>query len=116
MTDPSDRRLEPRYPIHGPVNVRCKGGVFSAEVFDVSLNGALLSHSTEHPMQSGEQIEVELSLPGTAQVHARALVAHVHGDRFGIEFQDMPAHDFDIFCGLVLMLAQQRRPALLPAD
>ena len=116
MTAASDRRLEPRYPVHGPVVVRAQSGVFTAEIFDVSLNGALLSNPGLQQLHSGDQLEVEITLQDVPHVHARALVAHVHGDRFGIEFQDMPARDFDVFCGLVLMLAQQRRPSLLPSD
>ena len=119
----SERRLAPRFPIHGPVVVRFLGAEaaeFLSAIFDISLNGALLSNANANELQlaelkTGAPIEVELSLQGMPHVLARAIIAHVHGDRFGVEFSDMETRDFDVFAGLVLMLEQRNRIQLIDA-
>ena len=119
----SERRLAPRFPIHGPVAVRFPGSQtaeFSSAIFDISLNGALLSTDNASELQLGELIAgapivVELSLQGVPHVLARATIAHVNGDRFGVEFSDMETRDFDVFAGLVLMLEQRNRINLIDA-
>jgi len=122
MTSPtSERRLAPRFPIHGPVAVRFPGletAEFVSAISDISLNGALLSSANANPLQlgalkTGVAIEIELSLQGMPHVLARAIIAHVHGDQFGVEFSDMETRDFDIFAGLVLMLEQRNRISLI---
>ena len=117
----SERRLATRFPIHGPVVVRFLGpetAELLSEILDISLNGALLSTISASELQLGElktgaPIEVELSLQGMPHVLARATIAHVHGDRFGVEFSDMETRDFDVFAGLVLMLEQRNRIHLI---
>ncbi len=125
VTSPaSERRLAPRFPIHGPVAVRFPGSdtaEFLSAIFDISLNGASLSVANANAVQlgmlkTGAAIEVELSLQGVPHVLARATVAHVHGDRFGVEFSDMETRDFDVFAGLVLMLEQRNRINLIDAS
>lgn len=125
MTSPaSERRLAPRFPIHGPVAVRFLGSEapeFLSAIFDISLNGAQLSiaNATDQQLvklKTGAAIEVELSLQGVPHVLARATVAHVHGDRLGVEFSDMETRDFDVFAGLVLMLEQRNRINLIDAS
>lgn len=119
----SERRLAPRFPIHGPVVVRFIGSETAellSEILDISLDGALLSTVSVSELQLGElktgaPIEVELSLQGMPHVLARATIAHVHGDRFGVEFSDMETRDFDVFAGLVLMLEQRNRIHLIDA-
>jgi hypothetical protein len=118
MTSSAERRLAPRFPIHGPVAVRFPAGdlpEFSAEIFDISLNGALLSLPAGHAVKPAAVVELELSLQGIPHVIARATVAHVRGDRFGVEFSDMETRDFDVFAGLVLMLEQRNRIQLIDA-
>lgn len=119
----SERRLAPRFPIHGPVAVRFPGSEtveFLSTIFDISLNGALLGIANANELQlsklkMGALIEVELSLQGMPHVLARAMIAHVHGDRFGVEFSDMETRDFDVFASLVLMLEQRNRIHLIDA-
>ena len=125
MTSPtSERRLAPRFPIHGPVAVRFPGSEtaeLASAISDISLNGALLSSANANQMQlgalkTGVAIEIELSLQGMPHVLARALVAHVHGDQFGVEFSDMETRDFEVFAGLVLMLEQRNRISVADAS
>lgn len=119
----SERRLAPRFPIHGPVAVRFPGSEteeFLSSIFDISLNGALLSIVNANDLQlsklkTGAAIEIELSLQGVPHVIARATIAHVHEERFGVEFSDMETRDFDVFAGLVLMLEQRNRINLIDA-
>jgi hypothetical protein len=122
-TPVSERRLAPRFSIHGPVAVRFPGSdtpEFSSAIMDISLNGALLGiHSVTElqlaELKTGAVVELELSLQGVPHVVARAMVAHVRADRFGVEFSDMETRDFDVFAGLVLMLEQRNRINLIDA-
>jgi hypothetical protein len=116
MNSYHERRNAPRFPIHGPVAVRFPQGEqseFSAEIFDISLNGALLSAPAELILISGTPVILELSLQGIPHVIARATVAHTQPERFGVEFSDMETRDFDVFAGLVLMLEQRTRTSLV---
>jgi hypothetical protein len=108
----AERRLAPRYPIQGPVSVRLDpsdGELVNTEVFDISLNGALLGASNTARIKQGMVLEVVLDLPNMPQMVARAHVAHVGKDKFGVEFSDMETRDFAVFSGLVLMLEQRSR-------
>jgi hypothetical protein len=121
----AERRIAARYPIHGPVEVRALnasadaianasvGANFTAQIYDISLNGALLSKPAATALHKGELVEVELSLEGVPHVIARAKVVHAEGERVGVEFSDMDTRDFDIFTGLVLMLEQKNRASLV---
>jgi hypothetical protein len=112
----SERRLAPRFPIHGPVSVSLvndSAAKFFAEIYDISLNGALLSLPPEAKLEAGNVVDLELSLQGIPHVVARATVAHVRDDRFGVEFSDMETRDFNVFTGLVLMLEQRNRINLI---
>ena len=111
---PNERRLEPRYTIHGPVAVRPVGlAEFETDIVDLSLNGALLALPENAPLReqllAGLQVELEISLQGVPHVVARARIAHIQNGCFGLEFSDMETHDFDVFSGLVLMLEQRQR-------
>ena len=115
-THASDRRLAPRFPIHGPVEVSLVHQSlpkFFAEIFDISLNGALLSLPPDARIAAGNVVDLQLSLQGIPHVVARATVAHVRDGRFGVEFSDMETRDFDVFTGLVLMLEQRNRINLI---
>lgn len=106
-----ERRQQQRYPIHGPVHVTTPRGKFTSEIYDISLNGALLLRAVDSELVVGETIDVELAMSGAPEMVARAKVAHLRGDRIGVEFQDMGTKDFDAFSGMMLMLAQQARPS-----
>jgi hypothetical protein len=116
MTANAERRNAARYPIHGPVAVRGGHGSFSSEIYDISLNGALLSKPRDQALARGEKVEVALELPSVPAVSAYAVVVHSGEERFGVEFSDMETRDFDVFSGLVLMLEQRARASLLPKD
>lgn len=114
----AERRLEPRYAIAGEVLVRLIGAdgrlsdAHAVDILDISLNGALLSLPSTLKLESQQALQLEITVQSTMHLAARAHVAHVHTDRFGVEFSDMDPRDFDIFCGLVLMLAQRSRAVL----
>jgi c-di-GMP-binding flagellar brake protein YcgR len=115
----SERRLARRYSLNGPVSVRFPNGEsepFSTDVFDISLNGALLGAPPGASLTSGMQLDVVLDFPDMPQVIARAAVAHVREAKFGVEFSDMETRDFAVFSGLVLMLEQRNRLRMLTGD
>jgi c-di-GMP-binding flagellar brake protein YcgR len=113
MTQSSaERRLSPRYVLHGPVSVRLPltdGDQLQTQVLDISLNGALLGASDTSKLKPGMALEVVLDLPEMPQMIASAHVAHVGLDKFGVEFSDMETRDFAVFSALVLMLEQRTR-------
>lgn len=118
LANSAERRLAPRYAIAGVVLVRLIGAEnrlgepHAVDILDISLNGALLSLPVGVKLESKQALQLEITVQATTHLTARAHVAHVHGDRFGVEFNDMDPRDFDIFCGLVLMLEQRSRAAL----
>ncbi len=116
VTTNAERRNAARYSIHGPVAVRGGHGSFSSEIFDISLNGALLSKPRELSFTRGDKVEVALELPSIPAVSAHAFVVHSGEERFGVEFSDMETRDFDVFSGLVLMLEQRTRASLVPIE
>jgi len=106
-----ERRQQQRYPILGLVHMTTARGKFISEIFDVSLNGALLLRAADAELTVGETVEVELAMRDLPEMIAKARVAHIQDDRVGVEFQDMGTRDFDAFSGMILMLAQQARPS-----
>lgn len=118
LANSAERRLEPRYSIAGEVLVRLVGAegrlaeAHAVDILDISLNGASLSLPVGLKLETQQAVQLEITVQSTTHLAARAHVAHVHNDRFGVEFSDMDPRDFDIFCGLVLMLEQRSRAAL----
>lgn len=118
LANSTERRHAPRYAIDGAVLVRLIGAdnrlgdAYGVDILDISLNGALLSLPAGLKLESKQALQLEINVETTTHMSARAHVAHVHGERFGVEFNDMDPRDFDVFCGLVLMLEQRSRAAL----
>jgi c-di-GMP-binding flagellar brake protein YcgR len=109
-----DRRNSPRYSTQGSVTFTPLGqSSVSAELLDLSMNGAQLKLANADNVAVGSVVDVQLSLDGTPQVKARAKVAYLGGARCGVEFADMDSHDFDVFAALVLMLEHRQRSQAL---
>ena len=104
----AERRQAQRYIVHGPVSVAAPELTFSSDVLDISLNGAMLRLPQDAAIARGQIIALDLCLPGTTNVNARARVMYVYTDRFGVEFVDMHTRDFDVFSSLLMQLAQGR--------
>ncbi len=82
--------------------LRCRGALGPGHLFfdaqDLSIGGAFLR--SDLLLETGEELEVEFTLPGTERaVHARARIAWVRRAEgsgsagMGLEFIDLPAAD-----------------------
>ena len=105
-----DRRSEPRFNVEGRVEIAHADANRDALVLDLSLNGALLRTAATPPLPRGAKVRVAVWIGGACHFEADAEIAHVHEDRIGIEFTGMSTRDFDVFSGLILLLASQRAP------
>ena len=103
-----DRRSEPRFTVEGRVEIQHAGSVLQAQMLDLSLNGALLVLQDGHGLARDADITVQLWIDGTCHFNAQASVVYVQATRVGIEFTGMSTADFDVFSGLILLLARQR--------
>lgn len=104
-----DRRQEPRFELPG--RFRCISPAdFGGRVIDLSLNGALLEMDGTPPCGMDDAIELLLELDDSRPFAARARVAHVHGQRIGIEFSEIEPPAFEQLSELVLSL--KRAPTL----
>lgn len=105
-----DRRQEPRFHLAGRFRSEAPLAL-SGIIVDLSLNGALLECEQDDPCPSGELLHILLELQDTGPFAAQARVAHVHGRRIGIEFQEIEPAAFERLAELVLLL--RRQPALI---
>lgn len=103
-----ERRTEPRFRVDGRVEIQHAGSPLQADIVDLSLNGALLRLPADHALAPEMPLQVQVWIDGTCHFQAEAAVAHVQGERIGIEFTGMSTVDFDVFSGLILLLARQR--------
>lgn len=104
-----DRRQEPRFELRGHFHSLTPAGLVG-RVVDLSLNGALLECDTEPQCAAGESVDLLLEFDLTRPFAAQVRVAHVHGMRVGIEFQEIEPVAFELLSDLVLAL--RRAPAL----
>jgi len=62
---PEDKRRAPRYPIEARVNIQTKSGrTFAATAVNISSSGMLLQLAQPFPLNLGEEVTVEVDLPG----------------------------------------------------
>jgi c-di-GMP-binding flagellar brake protein YcgR len=104
-----DRRQEPRFELPGRFRCIVPAGL-NGRVIDLSLNGALLESDAAPTCRGGEVIEVLLELDETRPFAAKARVAHIRGQRVGIEFHEIEPPAFEQLSELVLTL--KRAPTL----
>lgn len=80
-----EKRRHPRRPLRLPVRVFPREGQpFEAETLDLSVGGTLLS--ARGGVAFGEQVEVEIVLPGFGPTRLPAIVRWLRGDGFGVQF------------------------------
>lgn len=104
-----DRRHEPRFPLPGRFRSIAPAGL-CGRVLDLSLNGALLECDDKPQCAMGEHVEMLLELDDSQPFAAKARVAHVEGQRLGIEFHEIEPPAFEQLSDLVLTL--KRAPVL----
>ena len=69
-----------------PVTVSCKESVHSAQLADISLNGALLINTGSWKPQSGETVNIEIVLDHDgAVINMEAVISHIEADRVGLK-------------------------------
>lgn len=104
-----DRRQEPRFELPGRFRCISPPGL-EGRVIDLSLNGALLETPETPACSMDEAVEILLELDETRPFAAKARIAHVHGNRIGIEFVEIEQPAFEQLSELVLTL--KRAPTL----
>ncbi|HTS48009.1 MAG TPA: PilZ domain-containing protein [Bryobacteraceae bacterium] len=64
---PEERRRATRFPIEARVNVRASSGrTFTATAVNISTSGMLLQVPQPFPLSLGEEVTVEVNLPGSS--------------------------------------------------
>jgi len=66
-SSPEERRRATRYPVEARVKVRATSGrVFPATAVNISSSGMLLQMPQPFPLSLGEEVTVEVDLPGSS--------------------------------------------------
>jgi hypothetical protein len=106
-----ERRTEPRFPTSGEATFAAGGRAWSAEILDLSLNGAKISRPAGFDPPSAARLRVTLAVAGLAPFSAEMLVHHAEGAQLGLEFYDMPPQDFAVLVGAIEQFQRLRRRA-----
>ncbi|MCB9561708.1 MAG: PilZ domain-containing protein [Kofleriaceae bacterium] len=115
----TDRRHTLRAPVHGTVILHGDQAVVGGFIHNLSLTGVAID-ARDAPA-AGDEVLVELRLPGTRRLRARGRVVRVERDdesaRIAVRFADLPADAEDaIEDELVLALGAVRRRAVVIVD
>lgn len=84
MTEQNDRRHFWRAHFHSLVQIVMHGQVSEAELFDISLKGALINVPAAWPGKSGDACQLRLRLSGDATISMHATITHIAGRRVGL--------------------------------
>ncbi|MEW6164083.1 MAG: PilZ domain-containing protein [Pseudomonadota bacterium] len=84
MAKPHDRRQFWRASFHSPVQLALHGQVSEAELYDISLKGALVEVAENWPGRAGDHCQLRLHLAADATIGMSTTVAHVDGRRIGL--------------------------------
>jgi len=84
MTQAAERRSFWRAVFRSPVRFTTHHGEMSAQLLDISLNGALLETDTHWPGKPGEECQVWLKLSADATIAMWSEVMHVEGRHVGL--------------------------------
>lgn len=79
-----NRRQFWRAHFHSPVQLAAHGQVSAADLYDISLKGALLKVPEGWPGKSGDRCQLRLNLAANATISMSATIAHVAGRRVGL--------------------------------
>ncbi len=94
MTDsnPQERRRFARIPNDHISQVLINGEPMDCRLIDISLKGALLEYDhPEHPLQTGDQLELVLSLDeeGELPIRMHGTVTHREASHVGLQCQEI---------------------------
>jgi hypothetical protein len=84
MTSPNNRRQFWRAHFHSPVQFAMHGHVTEAELYDISLKGALVKVSKNWPGKLGDRCQLRLGLGIDSHISMSATVTHVDGLNVGL--------------------------------
>jgi len=79
-----NRRQFWRAHFHSPVQLAAHGHVAEAELYDISLKGALIKVPEGWTGKSGEHCQLRLRLSSDATISMSCVVAHYSGRRLGL--------------------------------
>lgn len=89
MTALKNRRQFWRAHFHAPVHLAAHGQVTEADLYDISLKGALLKVPEGWTGKAGDHCQLRLDLAADATIRMSASVAHVAGRRVGLHCDDI---------------------------
>ena len=84
MTAQNDRRQFWRAHFNSAVQLALHGATSEAELYDISLKGALVNTPAGWPGRPGDACQLRLRLGDAAVISMHAHVAHVAGRRVGL--------------------------------
>jgi c-di-GMP-binding flagellar brake protein YcgR len=84
MTIQKNRRQFWRAHFHSPVQLAAHGQVSEADLYDISLKGALLKVPDGWAGKLGDRCQLRLSLAANATISMSATIVHVAGRRVGL--------------------------------
>jgi hypothetical protein len=84
MPTQRNRRQFWRAHFHSPVLLSAQGQVIEADLYDISLKGALLKVPEGWKGKSGDHCQLRLNLGAEATISMHTSVAHVAGRRVGL--------------------------------
>ncbi len=79
-----NRRQFWRAHFHSPVQLAAHGQVSEADLYDISLKGALLKVPEGWQGKAGDRCQLRLNLAANATISMAATIAHVAGRRVGL--------------------------------
>lgn len=83
MPSPQNRRQFWRAHFHSPVQLVLHGQVTEADLYDISLKGALVKVPENWSGKSGDHCQLRLNLAANAVISMSATITHVAGRRVG---------------------------------
>lgn len=84
MTKPHERRQFWRAHFHSPVHLVLHGHVTEADLYDISLKGALVKVPENWAGKNGDTCQVRLNLAPQTTISMSATITHVAGRRVGL--------------------------------
>jgi hypothetical protein len=83
MPSPQNRRQFWRAHFHSPVQLVLHGKVTEADLYDISLKGALVKVPDNWSGKSGDHCQLRLNLAASTIISMSATITHVAGRRVG---------------------------------
>lgn len=89
MTTSHERRQFWRAHFHSPVQVALQGQVVEADLYDISLKGALIKVPDQWRGKAGDSCQLRLKLGSDATISMNVTVTHVEGRRVGMRCEQI---------------------------